>query len=94
MSQYNVDGSKKDHVITLEGRSEMSIKGVEEVMGFDEEGVRLRSNCGDLYIEGSDIKIGTLDTESGFVTLTGKIDAVYYATEGKEKRGIFSVFSR
>ena len=76
--------------IALIGRGEMRISGVEEVVNFDDEGVRLKSVDGELYIEGKDIKIGTLDTERGMLSLTGRINGIYYANDpDKQKKGFF-----
>lgn len=86
----------KEHKLVLVARNELMLSGVEEVIGFDEENVHVRSSEGELYVEGNEIKIGTLDTESGNVTLSGRIDAIYYISEhgGKKKRGIFARNSR
>ena len=81
---------KGAHEIKLLGRTEMSVSGVEEVLSFDEDSVHLKSCEGELFIEGSDIKIGTLDTQNGTVALRGRISAIYYASEGNEKKGFFS----
>ncbi|MBP3369129.1 MAG: sporulation protein YabP [Clostridia bacterium] len=88
----NFDGERKiKHEIRLVGREEMNIGGVEEVISFDEETVHLKSVEGELYVEGKDIKIGTLDTDSGTVSLTGRISAMYYANDnGNDKKGFFS----
>ena len=76
--------------IALIGRGEMRISGVEEVVNFDDEGVRLKSVDGELYIEGNDIRIGTLDTERGMLSLTGRINGMYYANDpDKQKKGFF-----
>ena len=76
--------------IALIGRGEMRISGVEEVVNFDDEGVRLKSVDGELYIEGKNIKIGTLDTERGMLSLTGRINGMYYANDpDKQKKGFF-----
>lgn len=86
---------KKEHEIVLIKRKELSISGVSEVISFDDESARLMSVEGEVYIEGEGIKIGTLDTERGVVTLSGRIDGIYYADEVKnEKKGFFSRFSR
>lgn len=93
MSLYPNAGEekKKEHRILLSGREEMSVVGVLEVMGFDEECVRLESSEGELCIEGEGIKIETLDTDGGSLTLKGRISAVYYISEGgkRKKRGVF-----
>ena len=76
--------------ICLKGRREMSISGVTEVIGFDEECVRLKSVDGELFVEGRDIKIGALDTDRGVVTLTGTVNGIYYAAEpDKQRKGFF-----
>lgn len=76
--------------ISLKGRREMSISGVTEVVGFDEESVRLKSVDGELFVEGREIKIGALDTDRGVVTLSGVINGIYYAAEpDKQKKGFF-----
>ena len=91
-------GQPKDNVrgeLILSGRSEMRISGVEEVLNFDEESVRLKSVDGELCIEGSDIKIGALDTERGVVSLSGRINGIYYATDpAKQKKGFWGKVMR
>ena len=91
MAIYSESMEKRTHEIRLVDRGEMSISGVDEVVGFDEENLRLRTSVGELFVEGTDIKIGALDTDSGRVTLSGKINALYYAGESeKDKKGLFS----
>ncbi len=73
----------------------MSITSVIEVINFDEESVRLCTSDGELLIEGTDIKIGTLDTERGVVKLTGNINGIYYVSEpSSEKKGFFGKLLR
>ena len=69
----------------------MEIEGVTEVISFDETSVILRTLCGEMSVEGSDMKIGTLDTDRGVVTLSGRVDAVYYSadTADEKKSGFF-----
>lgn len=91
MSVNSEADKKRNHEIRLIGRAEMSIAGVEEVESFDDQSVRLQTLAGELYVEGSGIKIGTLDTESGRVSITGRINALYYGgDEASEKKGFFS----
>ena len=78
------------HSISLECRSKMDISGVCEVLSFDETGAVMKTAEGELTVEGSGIKIGELNTSGGNVTLSGRIDAVYYSAETPErKRSIF-----
>lgn len=91
----NGQTEKQTHEIRIGMRKEMSITGVKEVVSFDENCVALKSTCGEMSIEGSALKVGTLDTDRGIVTLDGKIDAVYYTVNNEEeKRGFFSKIFR
>ncbi len=80
--------------ILLEGRSIMHISGVSEVESFDEESVRLTTCDGELLVEGSNIKIGALDTERGEISLGGRIDGIYYASDPRESGGKKGFFGR
>ena len=81
---------KRAHEIQLIAREEMTVSGVDEVISFDDESVHLKSSEGELFVEGSQIKIGALDTVGGTVSLSGRINAIYYAGDGGEKKGFFS----
>ena len=81
--------------ITLKSRREMALEGVKEVVDFDEENLHVKSIDGELFIEGSGIKIGVLDTEQGVVTLTGLINSLYYVSEDQgEKKSFFKKLMR
>ena len=89
----NGQSEKQTHEIRVGMRRLMSVTGVSEVVSFDDSCVILRSTCGEMTVEGSELRIGVLDTERGLVTLSGKIDTVYYTDEhGTEKRGLRKLF--
>lgn len=76
-------------------RKEMRISGVKDVESFDENGVTLHTQGGDLTVEGSELRIGILDTEQGLVTLSGRIDGIFYSREREEeKHGLFGKLFR
>ena len=82
--------NKPTHTITLFCRSKMDISGVKEVLSFDTAGAVINTVDGELTIEGSGIKIGELNVDSGRVTLSGRVDAMYYSVEAQNpKRSIF-----
>ena len=86
---------KKEHMnfsqdIRLFSREKLDVSGVLDVIRFDDLCVVLQTRCGELTIDGKNIKISVLDTEKGVVSLDGTIDAIYYSDDNKkEKRGFF-----
>ena len=83
----------KKHEIILKQRREMSLCGVTDIESFDEAGAVLQTTEGELTLEGEDIKIGTLDTDKGIVTVTGRIDGIFYTNDRTDaKKGIISRF--
>ena len=91
----NLQDSRQAHKINIDMRKAMTVSGVKEVISFDEETVILKSICGEINIEGAELKIGTLDTEKGIVELEGRIDSIYYFNDnGETKRGLFSKILR
>ena len=89
----NGQKEKQTHELCVGMRRQMSVTGVSEVLSFDERCVVLRSTCGEMTVEGSELRIGVLDTERGLVSLCGRIDTVYYSDERDgEKRGLRRLF--
>ena len=88
---YNLSEDKKRaHKLSLDSRSALEICGVEDVLGFDEERVSLKSSEGGIEIEGSGMKIEVLDTDAGIVKLSGRVNAICYEGDGDgRKRGLF-----
>ena len=79
------------HDCILKGRKHADITGVKEVVSFDSSGVVLITLCGELTLEGNEIKVGVLDTDRGIVAVDGEICAVYYTNESKKgHKGLFS----
>ncbi len=81
---------EREHSLTLTGRRELCLSGIRDILSFDAEEAELLSSMGRILVEGEELKIGVLDTESGNVTLTGKISALVYKDEdGEVRRGLF-----
>ena len=66
------------HKLTLQGRSNLSMTGVTEVASFDENAVILHTELGTLIVQGKDLQLKTLSTESGQVIVEGKVSALVY----------------
>ena len=78
------------HSISLIDRSSMHIEGVSDVQSFDEHSVVLCTVCGDMAIEGKDLKIAVLEIDAGIVVLSGTVSGVYYYEQTEQKkRGFF-----
>ena len=76
----------REHEIKLSGREELIISGVEDVLGFDESALAVKTVMGILNIEGSSLRISKLDVNPGMLWVSGKVDSLYY-TEPTVKRG-------
>ena len=82
-----MENEQSKHSITLHDRKDMRIAGVTEVVSFDEQYVMLKTQCGDMAIEGKDLKIAVLEIDAGIVVLSGTVSGVYYSDpQNKEKR--------
>ena len=93
--QREMDSSKKEHTLTLTDRARVEIGGVVEVSSFDEETVVLVTVCGALTVEGTGLRVGTLDLTRGVVSVDGTVTAFYYEEEGRlHRKGLFGGRSR
>ena len=78
--------SAQTHDCSIRSRTHIDITGVCEVLNFDESTVSLITHCGEMTLEGQELRIGTLDTEQGIVSVDGKISALYYSDNASKKR--------
>ena len=78
--------------IVITDRRKIEIDNVKEILGFDDGYACLGSSDGRIVVEGEELKIEELKSDSGKVRLIGEIKAVYYAKD-KKKRGIKGLMS-
>lgn len=80
---------KKSNII-LENRNKLSLTGVLEVIGFDDERITLNTRLGALLIKGSNLKMNKLDVQNGEVIIIGVISSIVYNNKApkKEKKNI------
>ena len=91
--------SKLPHSFYANERQTMTVRGVTEVLSFDENGVLLVTTCGELSLEGAGLHVTVLNTRDGVVEVSGKLYGLLYydndssSNEGsnkhKGKRGFF-----
>ena len=75
----------KKHTVHLYERKKAELDGINSILGFDEHYLALDTEFGKLIIEGDGLKVENLLSDSGKITLSGEISAMYYEKK-KEKR--------
>ncbi len=83
----------KKHSLVLENRKRLSVTGAEDVSGFNEETVSIKTAAGVLIIKGTNLHIDKLNLETGDVTVEGTINSMQYIGSG-ESRSRFSKLFR
>ena len=76
--------------LTITNREVLLVDGVTKVLGFDSDYVLMACELGAITIEGESLAIENLTKESGELRIIGKINAVFFTNEKKERHGIFS----
>ena len=56
--------------------------------------MNLETSMGEMLVEGEEMRVGTLDTQRGILTIDGRINGLYYRTEEPRKKGIGRFFSK
>ena len=69
----------KPQEINLVNRERLSLTGVEDVSGFDESTVLLRTSMGELCIRGSGMHVERIDLEAGQLEICGSIQEICYS---------------
>jgi len=72
------------HSLSLAGRKELTLEGVQHVESFDEAEIVLKTCMGTLILKGEGLHITNLNLETGNLTAEGFFTALTYH-EGKEK---------
>ena len=68
----------KSHSLSMENREKLSLGGVEDVSGFDENLIVLTTSQGDLTIRGEQLHIDRIDLEAGQLEVRGHIQELSY----------------
>ena len=70
--------TKKPHMLTLDRRSLLTLSGVEDVPGFDDNTVTVRLSDSTLVVKGSALHISKLSLETGDVVIDGTVSSLQY----------------
>ncbi len=76
-----MDDKTKNHSITLENRSTLSLSGVSEVIKAENSEVLVNTACGRLSVTGKDIKIKRFNESDGSLSLLGEVSSLKYESE-------------
>ena len=69
------------HCLSVENRRKLSLNGVTDVSGFNENTILLQTTMGRLAIQGEQLHIGRIDLDLGLLELEGRIAELSYADE-------------
>ncbi len=96
MNMYTEKNSQpeQEQKLILSDRKHLSISGVNDVLRFDETTASFQTSLGKLTIKGENLRMETMDVESGNVILKGKISALAYMGDSPEKSGFFNKITR
>lgn len=78
--------------IIIESRKKITVTGVKEVSGFDDETIIMQTSLGKLTIKGSNLKITVFNTDTGELSVDGKVFAAVYTDSIKKGNFLTKVF--
>lgn len=71
--------------LTIKDKNRLSCNGVINILGFDPSYISVETDGGRIVIEGENLKIESLEKDSGRMYIVGKITGVYYSEEKAKK---------
>ena len=74
------------HKLTLNGRKNLTLTGVTEVVSFDENEIVLKTGMGTLNVHGQNLQLKNLSLEGGQVAVDGTIAALVYEEPRQERK--------
>lgn len=81
---------KAKHNLILENRNSLTVTGVSDVSGFDEQSVVMITELGELTVRGSNLHINKFSLETSELNLDGDIYSLTYAENRQQSGGFFS----
>jgi len=83
------DAGAREQSVFLKDRQELKLSAVDEIISFDENTVILGISGHVLTVEGEDLHILNMSTESGEVDISGRVNGLYYTDRLIKKGGFF-----
>lgn len=82
----------KLHHLMLENRSRLSLTGVQDVNGFNEETVSVKTCDGTLLVRGEKLHIDKLNLDTGEVSVDGRVNSLQYIGSNQKKSRLSKLF--
>ena len=90
MSADERNAVRKRHSMIIEDRKNLTLTGVCDVSGFDEQCVVLQTELGELTVKGAGLHINNFSHESGELSMDGEVDSLVYSENHKTEGGFLS----
>lgn len=95
MNTENRENNRQPHTLSMRDRKVLEMRGVTDVISFDEETVELSTACGMLTVEGDGLHVKVLNLAEGIVSLDGTVTALTYSErDSEEKRPSKLIFGK
>lgn len=80
------------HSVVIDDRKSISLTGVKDVDSFDENVIVAVTSMGELTVKGENLHIGTLNVDTGEMSINGEINSLVYTNDvrSSSKGGFFS----
>ena len=76
--------AQKEHALNMLNRAQLSLTGVVDVNGFDENLIVLATSLGPLAIRGEQLHIDRIDLSAGQLEVRGKVSELSYEEPAPE----------
>jgi len=74
----------KEHILNMQNREKLSLTGVADVSGFDENVIVLVTSLGPLTVRGEGLHIDRIDLNEGHLEVRGKVSDLSYEEPAHE----------
>ena len=95
MNAEKKENTRQPHTLSLRDRSSLEMRGVTDVISFDEETIELSTACGNLTVDGNGLHIKVLNLAEGIVSVDGNVTALTYSEKQEDgQKGIKGFFAK
>ncbi len=88
----DIQTNSQPHNVILNQRESLSITGVVDVSGFDEQTVNILTTEGNLIVKGENLHISTLSLDTGQVSVDGRINSMQYLGDARRQTLMSRIF--